>query len=231
MGRSRGLPAGGLPRLLVGPMSRLRRRRLWVFVVNAASVSYGPRRSAGVVRRAVAMRRPAVILLSECRDFRLVDLVDLDVWQVMQYGPLGSEESGTAILVRRDVAEGFNARLVHISAEGEGIGRRYALCVTLRRPHGGAVLGDVASVHIAPNYAPGRHHAGMKQAAALPESHLIAGDFNAHRGEVRARFPRRRVRLVGVLGVVAGDAWAPGRARARRVGSDHAGVMVPTVTL
>jgi hypothetical protein len=209
-------------------MSRWR-RRVWLFVVNCASVSSRPRKSRRIARRVSRMRRPALVFLSECGDFDLAEFVDLDVWQVVQF----ASDPKNALMARRSRVRLRNARLVLLSAAGEGIGDRRAVVADVEVWDGRrwTYVGEAWSTHVPPRYAPDRQHVHLERLGAevdldADEPMIVGGDFNQRVPELRARYRRAVVRGREVLAVVAVGARL-GRARARRVGSDHPGVMVP----
>lgn len=214
----------------------LRRRRLWLYVVNCASVTTGPARAEAVVRKATANRRAGLIFLSECADFRLHELVDGAVWQVIQFGDLGDAESGCALLARRNrVRLRFRWRTVY-SREGEGIRTRTAVGAwadvnTTLHKRTWEALAEIASTHLPPDRAPVRQRQHALAVANEIRAHrhgcIVGADWNMSRGEMRAYLGDDvQIRLREVLGIAA-TGHRLGRARTKRVGSDHPGVLVP----
>lgn len=213
--------------------------RLWVMVANAASVSTRATRSRRVLKRAARFlfqgRLPALILVSEAADFLVRDLVDTDVWQVVQFGELGAPESGVAMLARKDRCRLDNPRLEPGSREGEGIRARPILVADLSVWAGGRwrQVGPVASIHTPPARAAAGQHAYMTSLRNLDDVVLAGGDFNYSRRLISA-WLSRSVRAVGVLALTArrhivGGVVHLGRVRRRNIGSDHPSVLVPVV--
>lgn len=217
---------------------RLRRRRwVWLLVVNAASVSTRPHDVRRVIRRVASMKRPDFVFLSEVADVRLADLVDQRHWQVIQFGELGSPDSGTALMVRRSRARVRGERLVLTTSAGEGIRSRFAVVGEAQLLLDGtwSPLARLVSGHIPPDYAPvGQHNGGQAMASLIRSGGpvIVGADWNMTRGEVAARtgLPMTQVRMIEVLGV-AGTGVQLRRARRRRVYSDHPGVTMPVEVL
>lgn len=216
-----------------------RRRRVWLLVVNAMGYSAGPEASARVIRRVAKMNRPAFVFLSECIKIRVADHVDTSVWQVIQFGELGSAESGTALMVRRSKARVRGDRLFLASPHGGGIDNRSAVAGLGQIWLDGRWqdFADVVSSHVPPRRYPTGQDVHVDRLedelhdARRPWPRLIGADWNMPKDEIRWRMGVRpgQVRRIGVLGVVATPDLRMGYARLRRVHSDHLGVLVPVI--
>lgn len=215
---------------------RWRKQRVWLLVVNATSYTAGPFAVTRIVRRVRRMRRPSVVLWSEALDVRLEDLVDPTVWQVIQYGDLEDSEAGCALMLRRSKARSVDSGLFLASGPGETIDARWAVeaDVEIKRAGQWVPFSIIVASHVPPRRAPnGQHTHAAKLADVLhfgARPMIVGGDWNMPRAEVAARtgVPIASVRMVDVLGV-AGRGVRFGRARGRRVRSDHPGAMIPVI--
>lgn len=210
-----------------------RRPALKILAANCASVSMGPRRSLRALRKAVkkAKRRNVdIVCVSEAADWLVRDHVDLDVWDVYQFGELGSPESGLALVVRKDRARALNAHQVigsRETSEGGGIRMRPILLADIQVLRSGEWVnaGNVAVVHSPPNRAP-RARAEYEAALAKVDADYKVGDFNRTRAQLKAYMRYQRIRSNGVISVTVSKRHKAGRARGIRHRSDHLAVLV-----
>lgn len=204
-----------------------------ILVVNAMSVSTGPKHAADIFRRALDLE-PDIVLGSECSDFRaaVVDRKGLYDWH--QPGALNDQASGCCIGVRKgfgvltepDARIGSNETTEGRSRTGHGIGTRLILRGRVSTaPNAGGLSFRVAAGHAPPSRAP-KARAEFMRNFARTRARFKGGDLNLPQ-RVASRLLRRRVVGDGVVWLtLPRDGWRLVLGRAVNVGGDHKAVLV-----
>jgi hypothetical protein len=192
-------------------------------VLNAMGVTARQERVAQIIRRAA--QKVDFLFLSEVANVRVAVVLG-ETWDVVQFGDLGSPESGCALAVRRTRGGLSGARLHFGSPEGFKLRTRWfptaVLTVDKATPH---VWEDtVAAVH-APPMKNWSLWPGYMTRVARVKAGFRGGDWNKLLRAVSAVLPKR-ARFVHIIGVV--HRWVVPSTAPRKydVGSDHPLVVI-----
>lgn len=198
---------------------------------NCMSVSTGAAHSK-LIFLAYLDPRVAVVMLTECADFDGQAVADKafgpGVWEVVQYGDIGSPESGSLVAVRTERGEVLKHEIVVGSEAGEGIRERSIVTATVRID--GQTpwmwIEDFSAGHAPPRRAPRGRHIFMRKLATV--GGVRSGDMNLRARAVARYLQGTRVRGVGVLALCI-PRWIPVGPKIRipkveLVNADHDGV-------
>ena len=201
---------------------------LRVVVVNGMSSSgVKAERTRAIIR--AASEHADVLLMCEVFNLRVRAALSRE-WDVIQYGSVGHHEAGSAVAVRKargtiathSLKLGVTALLFGRLADR--MRNRYwvhtSIVLDPRSPH------SWSAQFSAGHAPPARNAAWWKPYVSKTPKGIAGADWNRRRAAVVARFPRRMVRMIGLLGTVS-PRWIPtSKARPLDVGGDHLAAVI-----